>query len=75
MDGEHATWVVLGVKNLIFPNMVMWHIKLKGMVNRTGYKSNFQTRVKLGPLRGVKTSNIIKFNYIINFKIVLPNFV
>ena len=25
----------LGVKNSIFPNMVMWHIKLKGMVNRT----------------------------------------
>ena len=29
---------VLGVKKLSFPNMVMRHIKLKGMMSRTGYK-------------------------------------
>ena len=34
-----GTWGCFqGVKNLILPNMVMWHIKLKGMVSRTGYK-------------------------------------
>ena len=33
--------------NLFIPNMVMWHIKLKGMVSRTGYKYNFYPRVKL----------------------------
>ena len=27
--------------------MVMWHIKLKEMVSRTGYKNNFYPRVKL----------------------------
>ena len=26
------------VGNLIFLNMVMWHIKLKGMISRAGYK-------------------------------------
>ena len=31
-------WGFLGVKNLIFPNMVTWHIQLKGMMSRTGYK-------------------------------------
>ena len=29
---------VLGVKSLFFPNLVMWHIKLKGMMSRTGHK-------------------------------------
>ena len=48
-DIKHTEWVFhsvvwvmpqgenLGVKNSIFPNMVMWHIKLKGIVSRTGY--------------------------------------
>ena len=27
-----------GVKNLILSNVVMWHIKLKGIMSRTGYK-------------------------------------
>ena len=38
---------VLGVKSLIFPNMVMWHIKLKGVMCRTGHKIHFYPRVKL----------------------------
>ena len=33
---------VLGVKN-----MVMWHIKLKGMSSRPGYTENFYPRIKL----------------------------
>ena len=31
----------------IFPNMVTWHIKLKGMVSRTGYKLSFHPRFEL----------------------------
>ena len=34
-----------------FPNMVVWHIKLKGMMSRTGYKLNFHRMVKLVILR------------------------
>ena len=30
----HARGWGLGVKNLISPDMVIWHIKLKGMVSR-----------------------------------------
>ena len=30
-----------GVKNLNFLNMVMWHIKLKGMSSRPGYTEKF----------------------------------
>ena len=33
-----GTWGCLGVKKGLFPNMVMWHIKFKGMVSRTGHK-------------------------------------
>ena len=43
-DFHSATWfmpqgktLVLGFKNLFFPNMVM-HIKLKELVGRIGYK-------------------------------------
>ena len=43
---------LLGVKIFIFfPNMVVWHIKLKGMVSRTGYKLNFHPMAKLVTLR------------------------
>ena len=28
-------------------NMVMWHIKLKGMSSRSGYTENFYPRIKL----------------------------
>ena len=28
---------MLGGQNFFFPNMVMWHIKLKGALSRTGY--------------------------------------
>ena len=34
-----------------FPNMVVWHIKLKGMVSRTGKKLNVHPMVKLVTLR------------------------
>ena len=36
-----------GVKNLIFSNMVMWHITSTGMTSRTECKKNFHPRVKL----------------------------
>ena len=36
-----------GVKNLIFSNMAMLHIKLTGMMSTTECKYNFQPRVKL----------------------------
>ena len=43
-DFHSVAWVMLqmwdfGVKKLIFPNMDMVHIKLKGMMSRTEYKS------------------------------------
>ena len=41
---------LLGV-NFFFPNMVVWHIKLKGIMSRTGYKLNFHRTVKLVILR------------------------
>ena len=40
-----GTWGCLG--SIFFPNMVVWHIKLKGMMRRTGYKLNFHPMVKL----------------------------
>ena len=40
-----GTWGCLG--SIFFPNMVVWHIKLKGMMSRTGYKFNFHCMVKL----------------------------
>ena len=41
--------VGLGVAwgQFFFANMVVWHIKLKGMMSRTGYKLNFHRTVKL----------------------------
>ena len=48
-----CAWVVLQGWDLgllgvnFFPNMVVWHIKLKGMMSRTGYKFNFHCMVKL----------------------------
>ena len=44
-----------------FQNMAMWHIKLKGMMNRTECNYDFHPRVKLVTLGEVKRSNIIKF--------------
>ena len=47
-----GTWGCFGVKFFIFfPNMVMWLIKLKGMVSRTEYKLNVHPMVKLVTLR------------------------
>ena len=40
-----GTWGCLG--SIFFPNMVVWHITLKGMMSRTGYKLNFHRMVKL----------------------------
>ena len=44
-----GTWGCLGVK--FFSNMVVWHIKLKGVVSRTGYKISVHHIVKLETLR------------------------
>ena len=38
---------VLGGQKFNFLNMVMWHIKLKGMSSRPGYTGNFYPRIKL----------------------------
>ena len=40
---------LLGVN--FFPHMVVWHIKLKGMVSRTRYKLNVYPMVRLVTLR------------------------
>ena len=37
----------LGGQKFNFLNMVMWHIKLKGMSSRPGYTENFFPRIKL----------------------------
>ena len=39
------------VGQFFFPKMVVWHIKLKGMVSRTGNKLNVHPMVKLVTLR------------------------
>ena len=36
---------VLGGQKFNFLNMVMWHIKLKGMSSRPGYTENFYPRI------------------------------
>ena len=36
-----------GRQNFNLLNMVMWHIKLKGMISRTGYTDFFYIRIKL----------------------------
>ena len=38
---------VLGGQKISFLNMVMWHIKLKGMISRPGYTEKFYPRIKL----------------------------
>ena len=40
-----GTWGCLG--SFFSPNMVVLHIKLKGMMSRTGFKLNFHCMVKL----------------------------
>ena len=54
-----GTWGCLG--SIFFPNMVVWHIKLKGMMSRTGYKLNFHRMVKLVIFFLVNRLIIIKF--------------
>ena len=50
-QGFHSvTWgfgVGGGGQKLNFLNMVMWHIKLKGMISRPGYTEKFYPKVKL----------------------------
>ena len=50
-----------GGQKLNFLNMVMWHIKLKGMSSRPGYTENFYPTIKLVTFGWVKGSNIIRF--------------
>ena len=57
-DFHYVAWVILqgvglGVAcgSIFFPNMVVWHIKLKGMVSRMGNKLNVHPMVKLVTLR------------------------
>ena len=38
---------VLGGQKFNFLNMVMWHIKLKGMSSRPGYTEKFYPTIKL----------------------------
>ena len=49
--GHACPWVwdlgVLGGQKFNFMNMVMWHIKLKGVSSRPGYTENFYLRIKL----------------------------
>ena len=46
--GSYSMGWDLGLLGVIFfPNMVVWHIKLKGMMSRSGYKLNFHRMVKL----------------------------
>ena len=42
--GTRGCW---GGQEFNFLNMVMWHIKLKGMSSRPGYTENFYPRIKL----------------------------
>ena len=41
---------LLGGQKCNFLNMVMWHIKLKGMSSRPGYSENFYPMIKTGDL-------------------------
>ena len=49
LPGSYSRGWDLGllVGQFFFPNMVVWHIKLKGMVSRTGNKLNVHPMVKL----------------------------
>ena len=42
-----GTWGGWGGQKFNFMNMVMWHIKFKGMSSRPGYTENFNPRIKL----------------------------
>ena len=50
--GSYSRGETLGcLGSFFFPNMVAWHIKLKGMMSRKGYKLNLHCMVKLVILR------------------------
>ena len=40
-----------------FPNMVVWHIKLKGMMSRMRYKLNAETKVILREMYSILIGN------------------
>ena len=51
-----------GGQKFKFLNMVMWHIKLKGMNSRPGYTENILPKDQTGDLlEGVKGSNTIRY--------------
>ena len=52
---------VLGGPKFNFLNMVMWHIKLKGISSRPGYTEMFYPTIKLVTLGWVKESHTIRF--------------
>ena len=65
-DFHSVPWVmpqglVLGGQRSNFLNMVMWHIKLKGISSRPGYTENVYHTVKLVTLRwGSKTIRFLR---------------
>ena len=46
-DFHSVAWVMPRGQNFNFLNMIMWHIKLKGMISRPGYNENFYPMIKL----------------------------
>ena len=52
---------VLGGQKFNFLNMVMWHIKLKGMISGPGYTEKIYPRMKLMTLRWGKK---VKYQWI-----------
>ena len=51
---------MLGGQNFNFLNMVMWHIKLKGMSSRPGYTEKFYPTIKSDDL-GIGSKGQISF--------------
>ena len=55
-----GTWGAGGLKNC-FLNIVMWHIKLKGMISRPINTETFYPIIKLVTSGGVRMLNTIRF--------------
>ena len=66
-----------GVKYYFISNMVNWHINSKGMTSRTECKYNFYLLYGQTSDLGVRKKGQISlnFDYYINSKIFIPNFV
>ena len=56
-----APWGLGEGSTIKFLNMVMWHIKLKGMSSRPGYTEKFNLQSNWWPWDGVKGSITIRF--------------